>query len=275
MVAWVGLALLAGSGWARAYPPAPHHMIIGMVRDEMGHPLEASGARVVLETQEGVRYVGQIAPSRRAGVNYQLSLPLDSQATSDLYRTTALRPGASFRISVAINGKLYLPIEMRGALASLGRPTMVTRLDLTLGEDADGDGLPDAWQRALARRLGLGANQIRPGDDPDGDGLTNREEYLAGTYAHDPAEGFALTLERLADGRRAMAFLAVPGRTYTVQGSEDLQDWQSVEFQEISTGSPGSTGAPGWTLQTSDVRTVRVQALAEEREVRFYRLMVE
>ena len=268
-VAWVGLGLLAGAGWARAFPPAPHHQIFGLVRDEMGNPLEVSGARVVLETKEGARHAGQIAPSRRAGVNYQLSLPLDSQATADLYRTTALRPAASFRISVSINGRVYLPIEMRGEFASLGQPTEVTRLDLTLGEDADGDGLPDAWQRALAKRLGLRADQIRAGDDPDGDGLTNREEYLAGTYAYDPAHGFALTLERLPDGSSAMAFLAVPGRSYTVEGTEDFQDWQPVEFHEVG------TAAPGRTLQTSTLRTVRVQALPEGWEVRFYRLMIE
>ena len=30
----------------------------------------------------------------------------------------------------------------------LGKPSETTRLDLTLGEDSDGDGLPDAWERA-------------------------------------------------------------------------------------------------------------------------------
>ena len=269
-LACLGLFVLALP--ALAFPPAPHHQILGMVRDEMGNPVEATGARVVLETQEGHRYVGNIAASRRPGVNYELRLPLDSQATSDVYKTTAMRPAASFRISVAINGKLYLPIEMRGNFATLGQPTEVTRLDLTLGEDGDGDGIPDAWQRALAKRLGVAADQIRPGDDSDGDGMSNREEYLAGTYAYDPKEGFALTIERLADGRNAMAFLAVPGRSYTVLGSTDLHDWRAVEFREVDGQAEGTAGG---VLQTSDVRTVRVQALADGREVRFYRLMVQ
>ena len=45
--------------------------------------------------------------------------------------------------------------------------------------DADGDGMPDAWETAF------GLDPWDPADspaDPDGDGLSNLHEYLAGTY---------------------------------------------------------------------------------------------
>jgi hypothetical protein len=42
--------------------------------------------------------------------------------------------------------------------------------------DSDGDGLPDAWERYWFGDLAQSA-----GDDPDGDGLSNRVEWLAGT----------------------------------------------------------------------------------------------
>lgn len=267
------LGWLAAPVPLRAFPPAPHHEILGMVRDEMGNPLQALGARVVLETPAGVRYVGSIAPLTRPGINYRLYIPLDTGVTADLYKATALQPAASFRISVYLNGKLYLPIEMRGNLASLGQPTESTRLDLTLGEDADGDGIPDAWQKTLAKRLGVGMDQVKPGDDPDGDGLSNRDEYLAGTYAYDPAEGFELKAERDADGTLSMAFLAVQGRSYSLLGSVDLHEWHPVEFVVVAAGG---TSGPLSTFQSADVRTTHIRPLAGiGGEVRLFRLKVE
>lgn len=131
--------------------------------------------------------------------------------TADLYSATALRPTVGFRMRVIVGNQVYLPMEMVGRLESLGEPAGITVLDLTLGEDTDGDGLPDAWERELARRLGLNLEDIHPDDDPDGDGLSNREEYLAGTYAYDPANGFLLTIENGDDARPLLRFLAVPG----------------------------------------------------------------
>ena len=49
--------------------------------------------------------------------------------------------------------------------------------------DSDGDGIPDAWEDQY------GLNSHNPADanqDPDGDGMTNLQEYLAGTSPIDP-----------------------------------------------------------------------------------------
>ena len=73
---------------------------------------------------------------------------------------------------------------MIGDFQSMGRPGGITQLDLTLGEDLDGDGLPDAWERSIAD-AGLSINEILPGGDNDKDGLTNLEEYKSGNYAFD------------------------------------------------------------------------------------------
>lgn len=64
--------------------------------------------------------------------------------------------------------------------------TGLTRCDsyaFAYGEpDADANGLPDDWETLFFGAAGQGAL-----DDPDGDGLSNRDEYLAGSVPTDKA----------------------------------------------------------------------------------------
>ena len=48
----------------------------------------------------------------------------------------------TYKIRVKVDSKSYLPIEMLGDFSKIGKPGEVTRMNLTLGEDADGDGGP-------------------------------------------------------------------------------------------------------------------------------------
>ena len=248
---------------------------IGSVRDEMGNPLRVTSATVVLETVTGVRLKTAVVPLLSPGVNYRLKVPMDAGLTPDDYRPTALRPSVSFRLKVLIGGVTYLPIEMKSAYANLGKPARSTRLDLTLGEDSDGDGLPDAWERALLASLGGDGTlaDIRPDDDSDGDGLTNLQEYLAGTYAFDPENGFRLDLLGLSQRRPVLEFLAIRGRAYTLFGSADLETWMPIEFR---VGEGGSSSPLLRTYSAKDVRLLRVEAeVPAETEIQMYRIHVQ
>ncbi len=63
--------------------------------------------------------------------------------------------------------------------------------------------------------------------DSDHDGMTNLQEYLAGTDPQDPRS--ALRAQVLNDGSRRIQFVAVAGHAYTVEYCESLtQDvWQT------------------------------------------------
>ena len=273
--ALLAATLLAATA-ALAFPPAPHHIVYGWVRDELGNPLVAPGAQVFLDTESGTSVRASIVSGLPSDSNYRLHVPVDSGSTADLYKPSALNPSVPFRIRVRIGNQVYLPIEMSGTSKLVASPGATTRLDLTLGIDSDGDGLPDAWEQALiAARGGNGSlADIGPKDDTDGDGLSNLQEYVAGTYAFDPADGFALKLVSTAGGRSVLEFTAIRGRSYSIQTSADAVVWTPIAFSI----SGDSAGIPARTsFAATEVRPV--QALVDTPDTsdvpaRFFRLTV-
>jgi hypothetical protein len=270
----VGFGVLVMVGTAFAFPPAPYHTLYGMVRDEMGEPVMSGNMIVTLETTNGVRISTKVVPNLAPGMNYRLQVPMDAGLTTANYSPSALRPLVSFRIKVKDGDTIYLPMEVKANFASLGKPAQSTRMDLTLGEDSDSDGLPDAWERAL---IDMGYGQmlvdIRPSDDSDGDGLSNMNEYLAGTYAFDPADGFSLDIVGFQNEKPLLDFMVLPGRSYTVLGSSDLKTWSVLNFR-IAAGGPAGIL---WRYYTAtDVTILRITAeVADAKKGMFFKAMVQ
>lgn len=270
---WLALALLLVGAVADrpvgAYPPAPFHLFYGMLRDEYGTPIQLPDAEVVLETSSGVTVKTRVIVGIEAGANYRLEVPMDAGLLAKPYQPTALRPFVPFRVKVKIGRTTYLPIESAGDYAQLGQPGQRTRLNLTLGEDANGDGLPDAWQRLVNADL----SQVKPDADA-GNGLTYLETYLAGTYAVGPTNGFSLNIVGVHDGAPQLEFTAVTGRTYSVLGSSDLENWKPLGFRLSTDGTNAVTRA---SYYADAVKTVRVEAVpaANEAVPTFFRLMLQ
>jgi hypothetical protein len=267
------LIFLSGIGFferpADAYPPAPFHLFYGMVRDEYGTPISLTTAEVILETSSGVKIKTTVNPGIETAANYRLEVPMDAGLMAAPYQPTALRPLVPFRIKVRIAGVTYLPIEMVGDYANLGQPGERTRLNLTLGEDSDGDGLPDAWERLINADI----SQVKPGGDA-GNGLTYLQTYYAGTYAVAPKDGFSLSIVEYNKGAPLLEFLAVNGRTYTLFGSSDLKTWKAVMFRIPADGTNTAVRA---SFQTSTVKKVRMEVSTEgsDQPPTYFRLMLE
>lgn len=271
------VVLLAGliPGAAVAFPPLPHHTVYGLVRDEFGNPLTASGTELILDTLSGTSLSTSVVAGLEAGVNYRINVPVDAGLTDDLYRPTALRPTAPFRIRVKIAGRTYVPLEMKANMAQLGQPARSSRVDLTLGEDTDGDGLPDAWERSViaAGKLGVSLSGLNPNDRLNGNPLSVLQAYIAGTYAWDPKDGFRVDIVQFEGLNPVLEFLALRGRSYSVIGSDDLATWVPVPVQVQGASASGTVNF----YQSSQLKQVRVTVPADSGKAppKFFKLLVK
>lgn len=91
--------------------------------------------------------------------------------------------------------------------------------------DADGDGMPDDWEDTYGFNKNNAADAVL---DADADGLTNREEYLAGTDPNNSSSSLTLTVARVGNTIE-LKFQAVAGRTYTALYSDTpTGGWQRL-----------------------------------------------
>lgn len=160
-------------------------------------------------------------------------------------------------------------------MGSLGQPAQSSRVDLTLGEDTDGDGLPDAWERSViaAGKLGGSISALNPNDRLNGNSLSVLQAYIAGTYAWDPKDGFRVDIVQFEGLNPVLEFLALRGRSYSVIGSDDLVTWVPASFQVQ--GAPTSDSSSFY--QSSQLKQVRVTVPVDTGKAppKFFKLLVK
>jgi hypothetical protein len=84
--------------------------------------------------------------------------------------------------------------------------------------DTDGDGMPDGFEVLYA----LSPLSNDAGNDEDGDGLTNYEEWLTGTNPEDAADLFRVVDSHVQGASHSVTFPSLRGRTYQIYYTHDL-----------------------------------------------------
>ena len=108
--------------------------------------------------------------------------------------------------------------------------------------DADGDGMEDRWETTRNFDPNADADGAR---DDDGDGRSNRREFLLGGDPEKPDDFGDLRLLSSAEGTLQLSAALVPDRAYRLEVSEDLSQWADFDpaTPEISTRGELSPGA--------------------------------
>jgi hypothetical protein len=262
---------LLGTGVAWAFPPAPYYTLYGVVRDQVGQTVTAEGAEVIL-LKGGVEVGRTPITSSRIDRNYELNMRLDQNRTgTTFYTDKAIAASGLFSLVVSMNGELFYPIEVSGNLTA-GKGGERVKLDLTLGEDLDKDGLPDTWEAWQLYQAGVENYEDLTLLDKDGDfdkdGQSNLLEYIAGTFAGDATETFGLTIKEKQPESVRFEFYGITGKVYTIESSLDMKTWTRVPF------SVGAPGAGNNAHQAGDVGIVSAFTAPRATTSEFYRLSV-
>jgi hypothetical protein len=150
--------------------------------------------------------------------------------TNQMYVVSQLAPASTYAFEVAF--------RLRDGQLSPRSPQVS---GTTWGEDMNADGIPDDWQ---AKYWGPNPNNWpSPTADSDGDGISNRLEFLAGTNPTDAASalrtGFAMTPQ----GPR-LTWNTVPGQIYQVEQTSDFSTWTPFGGLRFAPGTADSVSVP-------------------------------
>ena len=214
--------------------------------------------------------------------NFVLEIPMSSVRASGY-----AMQGDVFQLSAKFGEKVYTGL-IASEDAKIGAPGDKIFLRIMLAEDSNGNGIADTYEEAMRDEMWY--LEIEGDYDPeldyDGDGQSNRAEYLAGTDPFDkddffrasavssrnsdvpePTELFAVTFE--ANAGRSYGVVSSPELAETVDGKRP--DWRRTAFR-LSRDDPASANVASLDARTWEVRTVY---LLRDGDRRFFKVVQE
>ena len=113
---------------------------------------------------------------------------------------------------------------------SLSNATALVQTDHVLMGPLDANALPLAWELSH-----FGQTGIDPNADPDHDGKSNLQEYLAGTDPNSANDSLYITSAQFATNGTAatLTWPTVPTRFYRVQKTSDLTSWTDSSLGDV------------------------------------------
>ena len=206
--------------------------------------------------------------------NYVLYVPV---ATEQASRYACVGDKVTFEF-VDPKGDVYTGL-VASADAVIGNPGAVKRLDVVLATDEDGDGIADEYLEDVEYLMWKAGKEgpYDPKDDSDGDGVSNYNEYLAGTNPYDATDRFTIQQMAIESGKDGYVAIRIPvkeGRAYSILHASSLAGavWEKALFTEDADAAPSKTFITTGATETG-YRTIFVKKSDDAQH--FYKVQVE
>lgn len=263
-------------GQAGALPP---YTFVGKVSNYSGIPYGTNSAVEirVKNLDGGLLAKTAIRVSTESPYNYRLAVPVASAAATG-YATS----GANLIFEVYDGAGTTYTSLVPAEQAVIGDPGGIGVINFSLSVDANDNGIPDQYENYISYLMaaqGL-TGPYDPDADTDGDGFSNRAEFLAGT---DPlnaadrlmiADAGAYNSGMTDDGLFAITFVTAAGRTYSVKATTDLAAMDGTGRAPFRV-DPASAATQTY-LHTSSLQAEAVTLyLIPQGATHFYQVVVE
>ncbi len=173
--------------------------------------------------------------------------------TTDGTSDGADRPSESITLNFTKITYTYILPDTSGLYTAYDFANNTSTTGTTTATDTDNDGLPDAWETTFG--LNVGSNDS--GDDSDGDGFTNLQEFQLGTHPKSGASFFkaTLTMNPATPGFQQLSWNSVAGKTYIIEWSPDLV----TPFSSLRTVTASATTTTENVAKTASLGFYRVR----------------
>lgn len=235
---------------AAAGLPLPSLTFYGMFLDEFGWPYPSDDYVEVYA--QGVKILSHtLSPALGSDYNFLVRVPYDTGGKLGDYSPDVITPGDNVLIKLVDNGTGQTVISTN-FICTLPAGSVV-RFNSRSGTDSLGDGISDELRQWIWSAVGDGSvfapSKVRAADDSDGDGVSNLDEFLAGTDPANPDDALGVSIARTAyPGVSQLQFFSVPGKTYRMQTgtlTEDGIAWTTATFASSPEATRSFTKAVG------------------------------
>lgn len=253
----------------------PPFLYTGRIRDfnGMGLDVSAGGKAVIRAYKEGVLLaVSPIVTSETSVNNYCLRIPMGTVAGKETAQV-----GDTLTFEVDDGAFRYDLKEVK--FEPVGNPGRVSGINFVAAEDAYANGVADEYEAAIEDLLPADhpfyGKPFDPKADYDGDGVSNFDEYLAGT---DPLTGGdRLAIVRLdpvkgIDALLRADFVTAPGRVYALRGAETVDALSEAKGDEPFLREPKAETPQHTLYHETEESTQRTIYLLKRGTSRFWRL---
>lgn len=234
--------------------PEPSLVMYGIITDSQGLRQTSGTLSITVTRPDGLPplVLQTMVTNINDQFSYALAIPCESEVNGfPVTATDRLRllptPTTYNRAAVSFNGSpiLYINSGQAGLTVSSSDRGRFERVDFSpLGSSAlDTNGLLKSWELQYFGRLG-----IDPLADPDGDGMPNLDEMLAGTDPTNANSKLAFTsVTPVPEGGLQITWSSVAGRIYSIFRSGDLRDG----FRPLTPSIPATAPVNTFTDRTA------------------------